>query len=57
MLGGEGGHVCFCPFLSVRFCPFSENRVPNGVGSTESSASASEEEEKENDWEEEDCGK
>ena len=41
MLGGEGGHVCFCPFLSVRFCPFLENRVPNGEGSTESLASAS----------------
>ena len=21
--GGGGDHVCFCPFLSARFCPFS----------------------------------
>ena len=26
--GGGGGSCCFCPFLSVRFCPFLENRVP-----------------------------
>ena len=28
--GGGGDHVIFCPFLPVQFCPFSENRVPNG---------------------------
>ena len=27
-MGGGGGSCCFCPFLSVRFCPFLENRVP-----------------------------
>ena len=28
--GGGGGGGGLMLFLSVRFCPFSENRVPNG---------------------------